>query len=60
MVIFQFFSRLKMVILHVKRGDESLFLYESTVSTPIEDVLSDVVKLHNGRLKVYRMCSGKV
>lgn len=46
-----------MVVLHVKRGDESQFLLETTVQSPIEDVVNRIVMIHNGRLKVYRICS---
>ncbi|KAG7157569.1 cilia- and flagella-associated protein 298-A-like [Homarus americanus] len=46
-----------MVILHIKRGDESHFLLEDTVQSPVEEVLNRVVMIHNGRLKVQRICS---
>lgn len=45
-----------MVIFHVKRGDESQFLYETDVQKPVEDVVKDIVAIFNGRLKVQRIC----
>jgi len=47
-----------MVKLHIKRGDESQFLVETTVETPISDLLVHLVGLFNGRLKVDRLCQG--
>ncbi|KAK3871663.1 hypothetical protein Pcinc_023221 [Petrolisthes cinctipes] len=47
-----------MVLLHVKRGDEGLFLVQASVGDPVEDVLGNTVTLHNGRLKVHRICQG--
>ena len=48
-----------MVKLHIKKGDESQFLYDTTVEQPIDDLLKDVCAIHNGRLKVQRICAGK-
>lgn len=48
----------KMVKLHVKRGDESLFLYETTTNTPLSQLVPHLVSLFNGRLKVDRLCQG--
>lgn len=45
-----------MVILHVKRGDESQFLFETNVNNPVEEVVKDIVAIFNGRLKVERLC----
>lgn len=47
-----------MVILHVKKGDESQFLFETTVKTPINETISKLVKIYNGRLKIQRICTG--
>ena len=47
-----------MVKLHIKKGDESQFLYDTTVEQPIDDLLKDVCAIHNGRLKVQRICAG--
>jgi len=49
----------KMVRLHVKKGDENLFLYDTTVVTKTDEVISDITKIYNGRLKVHRICCGK-
>jgi hypothetical protein len=46
-----------MVILHVKKGDESQFLFETTVKTPVDEIISRLVKIYNGRLKIQRICS---
>ena len=52
-------GEVNMVKLHVKKGDESQFLHESTVETLIDDVIHDVIYIYNGRLKVLRICSGE-
>ena len=49
-----------MVQLHVKRGDESQFLFNTTVLAPVESVIQQITAIYNGRLKVDRICSGKV
>uniref|UniRef100_A0A3P8NES0 Cilia and flagella associated protein 298 n=1 Tax=Astatotilapia calliptera TaxID=8154 RepID=A0A3P8NES0_ASTCA len=46
-----------MVQLHVKRGDESLFLFNTTVDTPLETLIQQITAIYNGRLKVERLCS---
>ena len=48
-----------MVKLHIKRGDESLFLYETTTEAPLSELIVQLVRLQNGRLKVSRLCQGK-
>ena len=48
----------RMVKIHIKKGDESQFLYETTVEQPIDDLLKDVSIIYNGRLKVQRICAG--
>nr|KAG5699387.1 hypothetical protein BaRGS_008295 [Batillaria attramentaria] len=45
-----------MVKLHIKHGDESQFLYDTTTDTPIDVLLPDLVAIYNGRLKVNRVC----
>ena len=47
-----------MVKLHIKKGDESQFMYETTVEMPVVDLLKDVSAIYNGRLKIQRICSG--
>ncbi len=49
-----------MVRLHVKKGDESQFLVDSPVDTPVDDLLKVIVPIYNGRLKVHRISAGKV
>ncbi|XP_038140966.1 cilia- and flagella-associated protein 298 [Cyprinodon tularosa] len=46
-----------MVQLHVKRGDESQFLFNTTTDAPVEAVIQQVTDIYNGRLKVDRICS---
>ncbi|XP_042588781.1 cilia- and flagella-associated protein 298-like isoform X2 [Cyprinus carpio] len=52
------FSRWEMVQLHVKRGDESQFLFSTTVDVSVETLTQQVSAIYNGRLKVDRICSG--
>ena len=47
-----------MVKLNIKKGDELLFLYETTVDTSVDDLMADVLPIFNGRLKVQRLCAG--
>jgi len=47
-----------MVRLNVKKGDDSQFLYDTHVSTPMEDIIADIAIIYNGRLKISRLCSG--
>ncbi|KAH3739106.1 cilia- and flagella-associated protein 298-like [Dreissena polymorpha] len=46
-----------MVRLVIKKGDEAQFLYETTVETPVDEVIADVCAIYNGRLKVHRLCA---
>ncbi|XP_033865219.1 cilia- and flagella-associated protein 298-like [Acipenser ruthenus] len=46
-----------MVQLHVKRGDESQFLFTTTVDVPVEELTKQVTAVYNGMLKVDRICS---
>lgn len=46
-----------MVKLHVKKGDESQFLFETTVELPIDDCIKVVCNIFNGRLKIQRLCT---
>ncbi|KAM6907465.1 cilia- and flagella-associated protein 298 [Xenentodon cancila] len=45
-----------MVQLHVKRGDESQFLFNATVDEPVDTVIQQMTAIYNGRLKVERIC----
>lgn len=45
-----------MVILHIKRGTENSFLYETIVAATVSQVTREIVTIHNGRLKVGRIC----
>ncbi|KAL6089116.1 hypothetical protein STEG23_008304 [Scotinomys teguina] len=46
-----------MVVLHVKRGDESQFLLQAPGSTELEELTAQVTRVYNGRLKVQRLCA---
>lgn len=46
-----------MVLLHIKRGNESQFLYETSVKTPISQLNKEILLIYNGRLKIGRICS---
>ncbi|KAK2504741.1 hypothetical protein MC885_002768 [Smutsia gigantea] len=46
-----------MVLLHVKRGDESQFLLQAPGSTEVEELTVQVTRVYNARLKVQRICS---
>ncbi|CAL8277449.1 unnamed protein product [Arctogadus glacialis] len=46
-----------MVQLHLKRGDESQFLLDTTADVSVESLLQQVAVVYNGRLKVERICS---
>lgn len=47
-----------MVKLHIKKGDESQFLFETTVQVQTTELIKQLVQLYNGRLKVDRLCQG--
>jgi len=44
-----------MVILHVKREGQSLFLHEATLNETVSEVLPRVVQLHNARIKLRQL-----
>lgn len=46
-----------MVQLHVKQGDESQFLFNTSVDAPLETVIQQITAIYNGRLKVERICA---
>ena len=48
-----------MVKLHVKRGEDSCFLIDTTVEIPVDELIQQLVSLQNGRLKVDRICLGR-
>uniref|UniRef100_H2QKY6 Cilia and flagella associated protein 298 n=3 Tax=Pan troglodytes TaxID=9598 RepID=H2QKY6_PANTR len=53
----QYLGGTAMVLLHVKRGDESQFLLQAPGSTELEELTVQVARVYNGRLKVQRLCS---
>lgn len=48
-----------MVKLHIKRGEESQFLYETTCAVELNELIPELVRIHNGRLKIERLNYGK-
>ncbi len=46
-----------MVKLHIKKGDDSQFLFETTTVSNVEETLKIICNIYNGRLKVDRLCS---
>ena len=46
-----------MVKLHIKKGDESQFLFDISVNENVNDCLKQVCNIYNGRLKIERLCS---
>ena len=48
-----------MVKLHVKRGDDSQFLFETSVDQEVDNVIKELVAIYNGRLKVERIIAGE-
>lgn len=47
-----------MVLLHIKRGEGSQFLYETTVSVDVGKLTQEIAAIYNGRLKIRRICAG--
>lgn len=45
-----------MVKLHIKKGDESQFLFETNVDVEIDKLIEELVAIFNGRLKITRLC----
>lgn len=46
-----------MVLLHVKRGNESQFIFDTKLSTQLSILIKEIVLIFNGRLKITRICS---
>ncbi|KAI9138927.1 hypothetical protein BKA69DRAFT_1145020 [Paraphysoderma sedebokerense] len=45
-----------MVFIHIKRSEESCFLYESSVAVPVDDLIPALVHIYNTRLRIERLC----
>ncbi|PAA60456.1 hypothetical protein BOX15_Mlig029277g1, partial [Macrostomum lignano] len=45
-----------MVVIHIKKGDQSQFLFETTVAQPVDEFIAQAVQVYNGRLKIGRIC----
>lgn len=46
-----------MVILHIKRGSESQFLFETLVTSSVSSISKEIFSIYNGRLKILRICA---
>ncbi len=46
-----------MVLLHIKRSDQSQFLYNTKLDTKIENLTRELVTIFNGRLKIERIAA---
>ncbi|CAB4011004.1 UPF0769 C21orf59 homolog [Paramuricea clavata] len=44
-----------MVILHIKKGDGSQFLYETTCQAKLSELIPELIEIYNGRLKIERL-----
>ncbi|KAI9217731.1 hypothetical protein BC828DRAFT_390412 [Blastocladiella britannica] len=44
-----------MVLIHIKRNDDSLFLASLPAATPTADVITHLVGIHNARLRIERL-----
>jgi hypothetical protein len=49
-----------MVVIHLKKGEESLFLHNTPVTTPIAEIAPKLAKLHNDRKRLERLINGIV
>ena len=47
-----------MVRLNVKKGDDSQFLFDTTVQIPVDELTTQLMVIYNGRLKVERIAAG--
>lgn len=45
-----------MVLLHIKRGNDSQFLYETSASIKVSQLNAEIGSIYNGRLKIKRIC----
>lgn len=47
-----------MVLLHIKKGDDSQFLYETSVKASLAEVVPQVAVLFNERKRLERLIAG--
>lgn len=47
-----------MVVIEVKKADGDSFLYETTCSALNDDMVRDVVEIHNLRVRLQQLCGG--
>lgn len=46
-----------MVLIHVKHNDQSQFLFQSSIKSPVEEAIKAITAIYNGRLKIERICN---
>jgi hypothetical protein len=56
--IFSKFISKKMVLLHVKKQDESLFYYETATDKKVAQVAEEIIKIENDRLRMTFLLTG--
>ena len=49
-----------MVQLHIKKGDESAFLYQVPVATSLSEIVPKVAQLYNDRKRLERLIAGEL
>ena len=49
-----------MVRLLIKKGEETQFLFETTVTKSVNEVTTKIAQIYNDRLRIERLCSGKL
>ena len=47
-----------MVRLSVKKGNDSLFIHDTTVKQNVAELVTDILAVYGLRLKVLRLCDG--
>ena len=47
-----------MVRLHLKKGNDSLFLHDTTVTQNVGELTNDVIAVYDLQLKCTRLCEG--
>jgi hypothetical protein len=48
------------MLLHLKKNEESLFLYETKTSISLDDLVVEITYLYNTRLLIKRLISGNI
>lgn len=53
--IFSIVAFITMVLIHHKRNDENQFLYQTTCDAQTDQVIADLVTIHNFKLRLKRL-----